>query len=443
MKIVSSCFNYLLFIILLTTSNARLASAQYKFVTPDLPKIPEKSYSINNFGAISDNVSDNTKSIQAAIDAALSAGGGKVIITKGEYLCGPLQFGDNLELHLDEGAILKMLPIDKYPGGTTDGNNFISGANLHDIAITGKGTIDGQGSPWWKFAKKEGAKRPRMITFRDCSRILIAQVKLVNSPMFHIAIGGGKTNNVTVQGVIVRAPSSKDPIDPSHNTDACDVTGSRILVKDCDISVGDDDYTCGGGTSDVLITNCTYGYGHGVSIGSGTRNGVKNFTVENCTFTNTECGIRIKTDRDRGGVVDNITYKNLKMTNVTIPILIYESYMAKEKAFRSLDNITPEIAATYPSATITDKTPFYKNITFQNINATVEHGKRAGLIWGLPEAAIENITMKDVNITADKPFGIFFANNVQLTNCNINTKDGKNKLAITNANVTIDGEPFK
>lgn len=443
MKIVSPSSTFLLFLILATIFNAHNASAQSKFITPDLPKIPEKSFSINNYGAISDKVTDNTKAIQAAIDSALGAGGGQVIVSKGEYLCGPLQFGNNLELHLDEGAILKMLPIDNYPGGTTDGNNFISGANLHDIAITGKGTIDGQGSPWWKFAKTEGAKRPRMIAFKDCSRILISQVKLVNSPMFHIAIGGGKTNNVTVLGVIVRAPSSKDPIDPSHNTDACDVTGSRILVKDCDISVGDDDYTCGGGTSDVLITNCTYGYGHGVSIGSGTKNGVKNFTVENCTFTNTECGIRIKTDRDRGGVVENITYKNLKMTNVSFPILIYESYMAKEKAYRNLENITPEIAATYPSATITDKTPFYKNITFQNINATVEHGKRAGLIWGLPEAAIENITMKDVNITADKPFGIFFAKNVQLTNCNIITKEGKNKLVVTNATVSIDGETLK
>ncbi len=443
MKLNQSVSVFSLSLLLLTITNFSIATAQSKFVAPALPKIPEKTVSISSYGAIADKSTDNTKAIQSAIDAAVNAGGGKVIIPMGEYLCGPLMFSSNLELHLDEGAVLKLLPIDRYPGGTTEGNNFISGANLHDIAITGKGTIDGQGSPWWKFAKTEGAKRPRMITFRDCSRILISQVKLVNSPMFHIAIGGGKTNNVTVLGVIVRAPSSKDPIDPSHNTDACDVTGSKILVKDCDISVGDDDYTCGGGTSDVLITNCTYGNGHGVSIGSGTKNGVSNFTVENCTFTNTECGIRIKTDRDRGGVVDNITYRNLKMTNVSIPILIYASYMAKEKQFRSLDNLTPEIAATYPSATITDKTPFYKNITFENITATVEKGKRAGLIWGLPEAAALNIIMKNVNITADKAFGIFFANNVQLINCNINTKEGKNKLALTNATVTIDGESVR
>ena len=439
MKLNNTLLTFLLSFTIITTINVHVVFAQNKPINPELPIIPGKQFPINNYGAVSDGVTDNTTFIQSTINAALNAGGGKVIIPKGEYLCGPLQFGSNLNLHLDSGAILKMLPIDKYPGGTKNGNNFISGADLHDIAISGKGIIDGQGSPWWKFAKTEGAKRPRMITFKNCNRILIEQVKLVNSPMFHIAIGG-KTTNVTVQDVVVRAPSSKDPVNPSHNTDACDVTGSTILIKNCDISVGDDDYTCGGGTSDVLITNCTYGNGHGVSIGSGTKNGVKNFTVENCTFTNTDCGIRIKTDRDRGGVVENITYRNLQMNNVGFPILIYEAYNAKEKAFRNLENITPEVAATYPSASITDKTPYYKNIMFQHINATTVSGKRAGLIWGLPEAAVSNITLQDVNITADKAFGIFFANNVTLTNCTINTKEGKNKVAHTNSTITIDGE---
>jgi len=430
----------LLSILFATVINQQLVRAQSNYVAPALPKIPSKIFSISGFGAVSDNATDNTKAIQGAIDAAVNAGGGIVVIPKGQYLSGPIVLGNNLNLHLDSGAVLRMLPIDTYPGGTNEGNTFITAADLHDIAITGKGAlIDGQGSPWWKFAKTEGAKRPRMIGFKDCSRVLIAGVKLLNSPMFHIAIGGGKTNNVTVEGVIVRAPSSKDPVNPSHNTDACDVSGSKILVKDCDISVGDDDYTCGGGTSDVLITNCIYGEGHGVSIGSYAKNGVRNFRVEHCTFTNTECGIRIKSDRDRGGILDNITYSNLKMNNVGFPILIYASYNTKEKAFRNLENIKPELAATYPAATITDKTPIYKNITFENITATAQSGKRAGLIWGLPEAAVSNLILKNVNITADKPFGIFFADNVQLTNCNINTKEGKNKLALTNATVTIDG----
>ncbi|MDP4272575.1 MAG: glycosyl hydrolase family 28 protein, partial [Bacteroidota bacterium] len=299
------------FVVALLGVNAQ----EYK--APALPVISDKVFNITSFGAVSDKKTDNTQAIQNAINAADKAGGGRVVIPAGTYLCGPLQFTSNLNFQIDSAATLRFLPIDRYPGGLAEGNSFISGTKLHDIAITGKGTIDGQGSPWWPHAKEAGAKRPRMIVLKDCDKVLVENVTLTNSPMFHIAIGG-KTTNVTVSAVTVRAPASDDPINPSHNTDACNVTGHNILIKNCDISTGDDNYTCAGGTSDVLITNCKYGYGHGVSIGSYTQ-GVSNITVENCTFTNTECGIRLKSDRDRGGVVQNLTYRNLKMNNVRIP----------------------------------------------------------------------------------------------------------------------------
>ncbi len=108
-----------------------------------------------------------------------------------------------------------------------------------------------------------------------------------------------------------------------------------------------------------------------------------------------------------------------------------------------MQKITPEIATTYASADVSDLTPIYRNITFQNITATVEKGKRAGLIWGLPEASVSNILLQNVTITADNPFGIFFAENVQLVNCKIITGEGKNKLTLTNAKVTIDGKEVK
>ena len=419
-----------------------IANAQSAYIAPRLPLFANKTFNVKNYGAVGDSSTDNTKAIQDAINAADNAEGGMVVVPAGVYLSGPIQFKNNLNLHIDSGATLRMLPIEIYPGGTNKGIDFISGSRLHNIAITGKGTIDGQGSPWWPFAKVESAKRPRMIAFKDCDMVLIEQVKLMNSPMFHIAIGG-KSSNVTVRDVIVRAPASDDPVNPSHNTDACNVTGKKILIQHCDISVGDDNYTCGGGTSDVLITNCTYGYGHGVSIGSPTKGGVSDITVENCTFTNTECGIRIKSDRDRGGILQNLTYRNLKMNNVGMPILIYAAYATKDKQYRNLQKLTPEVAATYPAASITDHTPIYSNITFKDITATAEKGKRAGLIWGLPEAAVSNIILQNVNITADNPFGIFFANNVQLENCKILTREGKNKLAITNATVTVDGKEMK
>jgi polygalacturonase len=426
----------------LTGIKSTTIQAQSAFVPPTLPTIPDKTFNIKDYGAIGDSLTDNTKAIQDAINAAGNAGGGKVVIPPGIYLCGPFQFTNNLDLHIEADAVLRMLPLDKYPGGTVEGTNFITGLKLHDIAITGKGMIDGQGSPWWPFAKTENAKRPRMIAFKDCERVLIEQVKMINSPMFHITVGG-KSSNVTVRYVIIRAPASTDPVNPSHNTDACDVSGTKILVQHCDISVGDDDFTCGGNTSDVLITGCTYGYGHGVSIGSPIKGGVSNITVENCTFTNTEFGIRIKSDRDRGGLVQNLTYRNLKMTNVGIPILIYGTYNTKDSKYRNLQKITPDIASTYPSADVSDLTPTYRNITFQDITATTSDGKRAGLIWGLPEAAASNILLKNVTITADNPFGIFFADNVQLVNCKIVTREGVNKLSITNAKVTIDGKEVK
>src|SRR5215831_3257836 len=342
------------FRLLTITSSCLLALQQLKaqsdLVIPFLPSVPNKNFNIKDFGAQGDDHTDNTSAIQNAMNAANSAGGGKVIVPAGVFLCGPLQFYSNLDLHLDSGAEIKLLPLDKYPGGTTTGTDFISGSRLHDIAITGKGTIEGQGSPWWPFAKDKNAKRPRMIAFRECDKVLIENVTLQNAPMFHIAISG-KSSNVTVAGIKVRAPASTDPVNPSHNTDACDVSGKDILIKDCDISTGDDNFTCGGGTSNVHITNCTYGYGHGLSIGSYTKGGVSNFLIENCTFNNTECGIRIKSDRDRGGQVQNLTYRNLQMTNVGIPILIYGAYMAPEKEYRNLQKITPEIANTYASAT--------------------------------------------------------------------------------------------
>ncbi len=442
MRACLAIFRFAFISLLLTGIISATAQAQTTYVAPTLPTIPAKTFNIKDYGAVGDSLTDNTKAIQDAINAAGNAGGGKVVIPSGIYLSGPFQFTDNLDLHIDADAVLRMLPMDKYPGGIGEGRNFIVGSKLHDIAISGKGMIDGQGSPWWPFAKTEGAKRPRMIAFKDCERVLIEDVKMINSPMFHITVGG-KSSNVTVRNVIIRAPASTDPVNPSHNTDACDVSGTKILVQHCDISVGDDNFTCGGNTSDVLITGCTYGYGHGVSIGSPIKGGVSNITVENCTFTNTEFGIRIKSDRDRGGVVQNMIYRNLTMTNVDMPILIYASYQAKDSKYRNLQKITPEIATTYGSAVLSEFTPIYRNISFENITATVAKGKRAGLIWGLPEAAVSNITLKNVKITADNPFGIFFADNVQLVNCKIMTPEGENKLVLTNAKVTIDGAAIK
>ena len=417
--------------------------------TPALPIIDTNNVvNITDFGAISSTTLTNTTAIQNAINSAATTNGGCTVkIPAGTYLSGPLTLANNINLQIDSGAILRMLPFGQYPltyftnvvGSTTNitwtAPNFISGTSLHDIAISGPGAIDGQGLPWWPYANTNGDTRPIMIRLNGCNRELIQNITLSNSPMFHIAIGG-KAGNTTVQGVIIRAPSSSaNP--PSHNTDACDVSGTNILVQNCDISVGDDNFTCGGGTADVLITNCTFGYGHGLSIGSPTFGGVSNFTVINCTFNNTEQGIRIKSDRDRGGFLHQLKYLNLRMTNVNYPILIYASYAATNREFRALNNLTPAIASTYPRAAVAARTPIYRDITISNLTATVKPGYRAGLIWGLPEMAVSNVLLQDVTITADKPFGVYEAANVRFENCRIITPEGTNQISSTNARVQV------
>ena len=413
-----------------------LRAKEQEFREPPLPVIPQRTFTVTDSGAKGDGATDNAKAIQSAIDACAKAGGGAVIVPKGDFLCGPIRLASRINLRVEKDATLRMLPLEKYPGGTKTPADFISGEGLQDVSISGEGTIDGQGAAWWPFAKDKGASRPRMIKLSKCERILIEKITLRNSPMFHIAIGGN-SKNVTVSGVTIRAPRSDDPVTPSHNTDACDVSGSNILIKDCDVSVGDDNFTCGSNTSNVFITRCTYGSGHGLSIGSYTRGGVTNFTVTDCTFKGTECGIRIKSDRDRGGVVSNLTFRNLRMTDVRYPILIYGTYMAEGREFRDLTKITPEIAEKYPAAPVTKLTPVYRDITFSDITATTERGRRAGLIWGLPEAPATNVLLRNVNITADKPFGIFNAKGVRFENCKITTPEGVNKFATTNAQVEI------
>jgi hypothetical protein len=164
---------------------------------------------------------------------------------------------------------------------------------------------------------------------------------------------------------------------------------------------------------------------------------VSNITVINCTFENTEQGIRIKSDRDRGGLVQKVSYLNLSMTNVGFPILIYGSYMATNRDFRALNNLTARLAASYPPAEITSRTPIYRDILFSNITATAQTGRRAGLIWGLPEMAITNVLLERVIINADKPFGIYFAQDVRLVDSRIHTTGGLNQLSCTNSQVTM------
>jgi len=392
---------------------------------------------VTNYGAMGDGVTTNTTAIQNAINAAAAGGttngasGGTVEIPAGIYLCGPLTMKSSVNLQVDTGAILRMLPIDMYPGGTVSPADFISGSSLHDIAISGPGAIDGQGAPWWPYANTNGANRPSMISLGNCTRELIQNITLSNSPMFHIAISGAQS--ATVQGVIVRSPPSSGVANPSHNTDACDVSGSNILVQNCDISNGDDDYTCGGGTHDVLLTNNVYGNGHGISIGSYTDGGVSNITVINCTMNGTQGGLRIKSDDGRGGLVQNVSYLNITMTNVEIPFQCYGYYLS----VGTPSNVSASQAAGEAVAAVTSTTPIFRNITYSNITGTAVSGYPLGIIWARTEMPATNIVFNKVNLSADRNFCLYNVSGAQFIDCNLQPASDNNTFAMFNAQAII------
>jgi len=394
------------------------------------------NYIVNatNYGAVGDGVTTNTAAIQNAINAAAMGGttngsaGGTVEIPPGIYLSGPLNLSNSINLQIDAGAILRMLPLGMYPGGTTSGTSFISGSYLHDVELSGGGAIDGQGAPWWPYSNTNGANRAVMFSPSDCNRVLVQNITMSNSPMFHIAVGGSHAANTTVQGVTIRAPSN------SPNTDACDVSGTNVLVQNCNISEGDDDFTCGGGTSNVLLTNNTYGTGHGISIGSYTDDGgVANITVINCTMNGTVNGIRIKSDNGRGGLVQNISYCNIGMTNVNFPVQIYSYYLE----VGTPSSISPYYAATQVVASVTSTTPIYRNITFSNINATSVSGYPIGIIWARTEMPATNIIFDKVSIAGDRSFELYNVSGAQFIDCNLQVSATSNTFALFNAQAII------
>ncbi len=413
--------------------------AQISYVTPWTILINTNNVvNVTTKGAVADGVTTNTTAIQLAINAATGGGrtngliGGTVEIpAPGTYLCGPLSLSNNVNLQIDAGAVLRMLPYNSYPGGIINPSNFIAGKNLTNIEVSGSGAIDGQGAPWWPGYKTNN--RPIMIYLNDCKEELIQDVTLSNSPEFHVAIGGSSAANTTIQNITVRAPSSEaNP--PSHNTDADDVSGTNILVQNCNISTGDDDFTCGGGTRDILITNNTYGTGHGISIGSYTDSGgVSNMTVINCTMNGTDNGIRIKSDNDRGGLVQNIFYCNIGMTNVNFPIQAYAYY----NETGTPNTVTPTTAATQTNAAVTSLTPIYRNITFSNINATAVSGYPAVILWPRREMPGTNFVFNRVHISANQPVEIYNAKNVQFIDSQFNLSGGATTYDLFDAQYVV------
>jgi polygalacturonase len=357
-----------------------------------------KVFNVRDHGARGNGKALDTGAIQKALDACGDAGGGTVLLPPGTYLSQPLILRTKTKLLVESGATLRATddPADyKRDDDPKKFTPFLSGEDLEDVTIAGKGVIDGAGARWWVPAeaarqKKAGftLPRPNMIVLTRVTNLVVRDVTLQNSPKFHLV--PTECDGVTVSGITILAPER------SPNTDGIDPSMCRrVTITGCTIDCGDDniaikaskkvkgrEFAC----EDITVTDCTFKHGHGMSIGSETRGGVRNVRVKNCTFEETDNGIRIKSDRARGGRVEDILYENNKMTNVRGAILFSCYY--------------PKVPAKDEAKPVTETTPRYSGIVVRNLSGTSTLG--AGVIAGLPESPIEGVTLENVSIEAAK-----------------------------------------
>ena len=392
-----------------TAADVDVSAAEH--LKPSLPVIPDRVLNLADFGAVGDGKMMNTDAFKKAIAAIEKAGGGKLVVPKGVYFTAPFMLCSKLELHLDADAVIKA-PETFAALGLPDPSAFktqkeansvfhlpnplISGKNLHDVALTGSGTIDGSGQHWWDWserAARNAAKtqpgrivylRPNLVVIDGCDRLLVADLTLRNSSMFHLV--PKHINDLTIERVKIRAPWDGS----APNTDAIDPgPGTNFWIHDCDIDTGDDDIVIKSGGSNILIENNTIKHGHGISIGSETSVGVHNMLVRHCTIDGADNGIRIKSMRGAGGLVENVRYTDITMKNVANAIILQLDYV---------DNNRPNFKGD------PRKIPVIRNILFDHL--TITDTRNAGIIHGLPDSPIRNLIFRDITLTAGKDFDI-------------------------------------
>jgi polygalacturonase len=396
---------------------------------PEMPEIPARIFNVTAYGAVGNGVKDNTTNIQNAINAANAAGGGIVEIPAGTFLSGSITLLSSINLQVDANAILQMLPYGTYPGGSTDAQTFIGCNRVHDLEISGWGRIDGQGAAWWTaFASNRSLVRPMMLNLYSCNRLFIHDITFQNPPYHHCGLRGN-AGNITISNLTVSTPPH------SPNTDGLNFVGTNSVIENCRISTGDDNIALGstGPINDLLITNCSFGAGHGVSIGSGITAGITNMTVANCSFNGTGNGIRIKCNMGRSAPVKNLNYLDLTMTNVNLPVVIYTYYNVTGTPHK----ITPDqVMAASSAAPVTATTPVWSDITISNLNIDSPGGDIGGIIWGPAEMPISNLTLIHVSITAPKTFDLYNVRGVKIIDSQFHFASG-NALTLCNAGVTI------
>ena len=356
---------------------------------------------VTAYGAKGDGVTKNTHAIQNSIDACAAKGGGTVRLASGTFLTGPIVLKSHITLEIDAGAtLLGSQEKADYPEVQELRERalqpLLSATNAEHIVIRGGGTIDGNGKPWWDavYAHRAGsnfvaAMRPRLILFDHCKHVLIENMTIQNSASWQVV--PYYSDDVVIRNGKILAPAR------SPNTDGIDpFSSSHVTISHMTIDTGDDNIAIKSGqpnspgpdapSTDIVITDCTFLHGHGMSMGSEIAGGVQRVRARRIHFQETASGVRIKSNRDRGGDIGNFDFRDLTMENVATPILITEYY--------------PRIPQHDTAQPVTRLTPHFHDIRISNLKAT--GAREAGIIVGLPESPITTITLDHVSISAQK-----------------------------------------
>jgi len=359
-----------------------------------------------DYGAKGDGKTLDTAAIQKAIDDCAAKGGGTVKLAgAAKFVSAPLVLKSHITLDIAAGTTLEASTnhadfpeIEQFHDKGRQ--SLLSATNAEDITIRGGGTIDGRGESWWEN-RGPGSTRPRLIVFDHCRHILMENVTVQNSPMWQIV--PYYSEDLTFRNMKVLAPEPE-----GHNTDGIDPFSSKhILIDHVTIDTGDDNVAIKSGqpgspgpddpTTDITITDCIFLKGHGLSVGSEVSGGVTHLRVERVTFKGTTQGIRVKSGRDRGNDIGDFIYKDITMEDVGTAIQITDYYTAGG---------SKEGAAAVSPAPVTRLTPHIHDITIENLK--VSGAKVAMDIEGLPEAPIQGLHLKNVEINSAKGAKLFY-----------------------------------
>ena len=370
----------------------------------------------------------------------------------------------------------------------------INGRNLENIALTGSGIFDGSGEAWRavkkeKLTEKQWTKlvasgglvsengkmwypseqfmkgeknatmnvpsslktiaefeqvrdflRPVMVSLISCKKVLIDGPTFQNSPAWNIH--PLMCEDFTMRNTTVRNPWF------SQNGDGIDIESCKnSIIHDCSFDVGDDAICIKSGkdkdgrdrnipAENLIVKNCIVYHGHGgVTVGSEMSSGVKNLHVSNCTFIGTDVGLRFKSNRGRGGVVENIYISNIEMMNIPTQAISFNLYYSGRSVSEDLEaSADGEGPALLP---VTEETPQFKNIFIRDVNC---NGAMTGIfLQGLPEMKLENVELTNIQMVSDYGLVCIDADQVKIKNMSLKTKYTPVVDLQNSANVSIDG----